>query len=1134
MNHNQDVVNTNSCITLLTKNTIVTKTFSVENGFVKKTGFDTNGGTYFANVEYVPNLQYLYEGLLQIAGNSNMALTMDVPKPQYSAPYTKLKKSFHDKENQIGYFEHTPKGSCLVGLDIDKALIPDGFSLIDDPVACIDAVLLTKFPSYLHNASYVRQLSSSAGVHENVPVSEFLTPTPEDEIKAHVWFMFNKPISQNALKVWAKRLNAESIKNGGLPLLDQSFYDAVRIIYTADPIFLDGLPDPFKGNRIGYVKKENEIVEFPEELYKEVIELGKNEANKSNEIANPYTGEIPNCGIYDVPLFKEKLALFGYSQSHTIIWEAITAYCYQVGANNVDDAALLATIHAHINNIDFTKHKKYNKFELQQLVNDDSYYNWLKKAKSYAHTAYGDKPAPVKAKKVPFYPRKKKIPKEDAQTVMTEKMFDALLEPKSVNLIITGGTGKTVKAAAITRNAWLHDKTIAMYTADHKLGHAYYKLLTEGTHGNISGCRATHCYGRTYDVEKTYWFQEKYAKELAADPDFRLWIDDLSMPQGGYHYSMCHFKEEVEILQAKGYPVWGNLCNTGKKVKDAKGNDVQERCEYFTKCHYNQQYLGKYNNSTNKFEGKDWDAMIFSHDTLVLERTFLDSEVERIAMVDETCAKKVFVEKTLTLEHIYKAPITKKLKEILFHADVNAPILDIIREQYTNEGIVTEIVTAQEMLKEQKKNLGFINQSKEVKKSLIASLPPANPIEHVLECLLVELKLNRSIPYSFGRAFHYEKGGVMVKHPEFSIKYRSSLPRLKDVESIISINSDDIEDIHDVIFPNTEHHRIPVKRNKRLIWVYDKKFNITNLTKKAYIADNINYMNSFMQKLADQGRTFLLIASQEFTGNENPNNKRKAKLTMPTYADPSKKSYFGHWGAIRGNDEWKDVDVIITYGYYQPPLYTIEQDAKALVWDKDIQLDLYKEGEKMDKQERYQRYESGFIRKTEGYYHKDKFIDSLNRIDNELQILQGFDRGRLIWDENPKDLFAFLGDEAVDEAVDVGVTRDEAQTFTTPLTTAFVNNGGCLVISPTWLGTHCKVQMSEHSWNNYLKRNVGGTTKEALLGSLWTDTHDGIRLIEFTDKSNGSIRKVLTNKSDEDTMLFLNNYYSKPFLTNVE
>lgn len=119
----------------------------------------------------------------------------------------------------------------LLCIDIDK-YTPSFSDPVLEPEQAIDEFLAEFMPSEFQQASYVWQLSSSAGHTKNVGI-----------LKAHVWFWSETAYTSGQLSSWASKHDH----------VDSSLFRVVQPHYIADPVFSDGAVDPVP-LRVGFKK----------------------------------------------------------------------------------------------------------------------------------------------------------------------------------------------------------------------------------------------------------------------------------------------------------------------------------------------------------------------------------------------------------------------------------------------------------------------------------------------------------------------------------------------------------------------------------------------------------------------------------------------------------------------------------------------------------------------------------------------------------------------------------------------------------------------------------------------------------------------------------------------------------------
>lgn len=136
-------------------------------------------------------------------------------------------------------FMAAPEGRRWALIDFDKTPLPPYLKL-KHQAKSIDRVcdyLVSLLPLEFQDATFHWQLSSSAGMSE------------ESVVSMHLWFWLAAPVTDDAMKSWARSVN----EGAGRQLIDPSLFQCVQAHYTAAPEF-DGLDDPFP-TRSGLRKK---------------------------------------------------------------------------------------------------------------------------------------------------------------------------------------------------------------------------------------------------------------------------------------------------------------------------------------------------------------------------------------------------------------------------------------------------------------------------------------------------------------------------------------------------------------------------------------------------------------------------------------------------------------------------------------------------------------------------------------------------------------------------------------------------------------------------------------------------------------------------------------------------------------
>jgi hypothetical protein len=192
----------------------------------------------------------------------------------------------------LAHFEECPRSWVMI--DLDKVPLDD-IDLVNDPVGTVKRAIKKFLPKCYQNASFVWQLSSSAGLKD------------DGFLSTHIWFILDRPMGEAELKT------LHALK---APDVDRSLFQTVQIHYVAAPIFEDGVKDHLPV-RIGLVELKEGEVSLPE-LPPEVI------TSAHRTIGKGTTGSVHG--------FENKLKLMGDGEGldgfHAVLIAAVASYVY--------------------------------------------------------------------------------------------------------------------------------------------------------------------------------------------------------------------------------------------------------------------------------------------------------------------------------------------------------------------------------------------------------------------------------------------------------------------------------------------------------------------------------------------------------------------------------------------------------------------------------------------------------------------------------------------------------------------------------------------------------------------------------------------------------------------------------------
>jgi hypothetical protein len=156
----------------------------------------------------------------------------------------------------------------------------------------------------------------------------------------HIWFWFDRPISDAQLKAWGKSHNAKM----GQKIVDTALFNDVQAHYTAAPMFM-GMADPFPV-RSGLVRKrlDEVVLQLP-------APSGRTKASADDTELLPLQ---PSGG------FEAILGEIGDHPGgdgfHVPIIRAVASYVAREGAENLDIEALYEIVRARVLAADKSHH----------------------------------------------------------------------------------------------------------------------------------------------------------------------------------------------------------------------------------------------------------------------------------------------------------------------------------------------------------------------------------------------------------------------------------------------------------------------------------------------------------------------------------------------------------------------------------------------------------------------------------------------------------------------------------------------------------------------------------------------------------------------------------------------------------
>jgi len=158
------------------------------------------------------------------------------------------------KRNRKNFNSAVP--SKIVALDVDSVPLPaslamDNLNIEKWAEYIIDCFVQISPDVFSEDMGFIAHASSSAGLKKGV--------------RMHMLFEANIPVTQSQLKYFFSEVNIKAKTMFQFEIADLNYYSATQPHFFADPIFNDGIVDPFKG-RSRIVYREGDTAIFPNHL----------------------------------------------------------------------------------------------------------------------------------------------------------------------------------------------------------------------------------------------------------------------------------------------------------------------------------------------------------------------------------------------------------------------------------------------------------------------------------------------------------------------------------------------------------------------------------------------------------------------------------------------------------------------------------------------------------------------------------------------------------------------------------------------------------------------------------------------------------------------------------------------------
>jgi hypothetical protein len=553
------------------------------------------------------------------------------------------------------------------------------------------------------------------------------------------------------------------------------------------------------------------------------------------------------------------------------------------------------------------------------------------------------------------------------------------------------------------------------------------------------------------------------AEEMAAKVRKKFnqyWMNEVVPIKKGYGQDLCKRRDEANALTAKGFPVYGNLCdNKQGRCPHFWNKDTGELCPMIAQRRENAQspilFAMHGHVLTDRLEcdkpppdltREPWEGGHYAN--LANAEPIIFDELPITALIDEI---------TLRDSEI------KKLSDIL-GIDVAAEARDnhLLRTLRTNDWTPEKLDTAiakQEIFESRASYV--LNPAVQNSPEEIAKLKPPPRVAKVLTRLRAELAVGREElnPRHAGRSYSLrltEKGTIISQ----AIK---ELP----LKHAIYLDATANADLWRMIKPNIQvAASLRVRRNAHITQITGTEKMVGHTFARSRLLDNDK-----PTALLKEAARFIAITAANHPGKTLVGADMKVRQAITSETDEERKARvagqwagadIAHFGAIRGCDDFKEHHTVIALGRDQISLDKLEQLAMAFRFDKPEPVRFAERDENgrgnytLARRDHIMR--DGSRRPGRFLVHPDPFAQALLEQIREAGITQLLDRLRLIHNTEPKRVIILCSIPLP------GVEIDELVTWRELAGTRWLNRcldnlaaGGklhALPMSASWLADH--------------------------------------------------------------------------------
>jgi putative DNA primase/helicase len=499
--------------------------------------------------------------------------------------------------------------------------------------------------------------------------------------------------------------------------------------------------------------------------------------------------------------------------------------------------------------------------------------------------------------------------------------------------------------------------------------------------------------------------------------------------------SLCARADAAAEIAKNGFSVVDHLCRRVIKSERDDGEDREELCPHYARCKASR-YLSQFASSAPA-------VRILPHEYLGLPRPNGQPEPD-LVIIDERFWAVARQVRSFGLDRLVSAR-----RVDLFGQDATADVADVM---VWSRVVHDALLTGKPLLAALRKagiTAGDLKAAARVEWGGVENIPvsPGMTDEEIRKRLSGFQRSEAAKLYRLWKTLETEiatgrdgahgvelrrdvpvPGGKNERQDRIWLHWRRNL-RVGSVPALV-IDADLDEEIARLFLPHIDVIEIQAERVAEVVQVHDTACSKQRLlgageNDRARAGHRRADVLAMVEAEAFTGRKVLVVATKAvrcaLTGEEMA-DKLPTSCTLP----------FGtvevvHFGAIRGQDRWRDFDSVFIVGREQPPPLAIEEDARALWFDRDDPLTFLEPDEggrsRLAIERRGFRMRHG-LADGEVDIHPDPDIQRVLEQRRERESAQAIDRLRLVHAARPKTVF-ILSNLVLDVTVDRLVSWSE-------------------------------------------------------------------------------------------------------------